>query len=81
MNYTEALEFVHSIPKFRRPLGNANLRRLLECLGSPQERLKFIHIAGTNGKGSTAAMIACEESRDIKSDFLPHRILRYLMKE
>jgi dihydrofolate synthase/folylpolyglutamate synthase len=58
MNYTEALEFVHSIPKFRRPLGNANLRRLLECLGSPQERLKFIHIAGTNGKGSTAAMIA-----------------------
>ena len=58
MNYTRALEFVHSIPKFQRPLGNANLRRLLECLGSPQESLEFIHIAGTNGKGSTAAMIA-----------------------
>lgn len=58
MNYIKALEYIHSIPKFRRPLGNANLRRLLECLGSPQERLKFIHIAGTNGKGSTAAMIA-----------------------
>lgn len=58
MNYNDALKFVHSIPKFRRPFGNANLRRLLECLGVPQERLKFIHIAGTNGKGSTAAMVA-----------------------
>ncbi len=58
MRYKEALEYVHSIPKFKKPLGNVNLRRLLECLGSPQDKLKFIHIAGTNGKGSTAAMIA-----------------------
>lgn len=58
MKYKKALEFVHSIPKFRRPLGNANLRRLLECLEDPQDKLRFIHIAGTNGKGSTAAMIA-----------------------
>ena len=58
MNYTESLNFIHSIPKFRRPLGNANLARLLEVLGNPQKKLKFIHIAGTNGKGSTAAMTA-----------------------
>lgn len=58
MKCREALEYVHSIPKFRRPLGNANLRRLLMCLGNPQEKLKFVHIAGTNGKGSTAVMIA-----------------------
>lgn len=58
MKYLEALEYVHSIPKFKKPLGNANLRRLLEALGSPQEKLKFVHVAGTNGKGSTAAMIA-----------------------
>ena len=58
MNYTETLDFIHSIPKFRRPLGNANLARLLEILGNPQKKLKFIHIAGTNGKGSTAAMTA-----------------------
>ena len=58
MNYTEALNFIHTIPKFRRPLGNANLARLLEILGNPQKKLKFIHIAGTNGKGSTAAMTA-----------------------
>lgn len=58
MNYTESLNFIHSIPKFRRPLGNANLSRLLKVLGNPQKKLKFIHIAGTNGKGSTAAMTA-----------------------
>lgn len=58
MNYTEALNFIHSIPKFRRPLGNTNLARLLEILGNPQTKLRFIHIAGTNGKGSTAAMTA-----------------------
>lgn len=58
MNYTETINFIHSIPKFRRPLGNANLSKLLELLGNPQKNLQFIHIAGTNGKGSTAAMTA-----------------------
>ncbi|MCC8161306.1 MAG: bifunctional folylpolyglutamate synthase/dihydrofolate synthase [Oscillospiraceae bacterium] len=58
MNYTETLNFIHSIPKFRRPLGNEKLSRLLDALGAPQKKLKFIHIAGTNGKGSTAAMTA-----------------------
>lgn len=58
MKCQEALNYVHSIPKFLRPLGNENLRRLLECLGDPQEKLKFVHIAGTNGKGSTAVMVA-----------------------
>ena len=58
MNYTQSLEFIHSIPKFRRPLGNANLAKLLGFLGNPQRNLKFIHIAGTNGKGSVSAMTA-----------------------
>lgn len=58
MNYTDALEFIHQIPKFRRPLGNANLKVLLGALNNPQDKLKFIHIAGTNGKGSTAAITA-----------------------
>lgn len=58
MNCEEALEYIHSIPKFKRPLGNAQLERLLEALGNPQEKLEFIHIAGTNGKGSCAAMTA-----------------------
>lgn len=58
MNYEEALNYIHQIPKFRRPLGNENLARLLGLLGNPQKKLRFIHIAGTNGKGSTAAMTA-----------------------
>ena len=58
MTYEEALLYIHGIPKFRRPLGNAQLERLLHILGNPQDRLKFIHIAGTNGKGSCAAMTA-----------------------
>lgn len=58
MNYEETLNCIHSIPKFRRPLGNENLAKLLELLGNPQKKLKFIHIAGTNGKGSAAAMTA-----------------------
>ena len=58
MNYEQSIDYIHSIPKFRRPLGNANLEKLLTHLGNPQKKLKFIHIAGTNGKGSTAAMTA-----------------------
>ena len=58
MNYEQSIDYIHSIPKFRRPLGNANLEKLLTQLDNPQKKLKFIHIAGTNGKGSTAAMTA-----------------------
>ena len=58
MNYTEAIEFIHSIPKFVRPLGNANLGALLNLIGNPHKDLKFIHVAGTNGKGSVCAMSA-----------------------
>lgn len=57
MNYQEAVAYIHARPKFSRVLGNDMLRKLLERLGSPQKQLKCIHIAGTNGKGSTAAMI------------------------
>lgn len=58
MKYEEALDYIHKIPKFRRPLGNANLARLLDALGNPQNGLRFIHVAGTNGKGSVSAMTA-----------------------
>lgn len=58
MNYKETIEYIHEIPKFRRPLGNAQLERLLDAAGNPQDKLKYIHLAGTNGKGSTAAMLS-----------------------
>lgn len=58
MDYKETIAYIHAMPKFSRKLGNTMLRRLLECLGNPQDELRFIHIAGTNGKGSVAAMLA-----------------------
>ncbi|MCH5213168.1 MAG: bifunctional folylpolyglutamate synthase/dihydrofolate synthase [Oscillospiraceae bacterium] len=58
MNYSEAIEYIHLIPKFIRPLGNENLGKLLDIMGNPQKRLKFVHVAGTNGKGSVCAMTA-----------------------
>ncbi len=58
MNYTESIEYIHTIPRFVRPLGNENLERLLEALGLPQNQLKFVHVAGTNGKGSVCAMLS-----------------------
>ena len=58
MNYIEAIEYIHSIPKFIRPLGNENLGRLLDVMGNPHKKLKFVHVAGTNGKGSVCAMMA-----------------------
>ncbi len=58
MNYKETLEYIHSIPKFNRILGNALLEKLLNKMGNPQDNLKFIHIGGTNGKGSTCTMVS-----------------------
>lgn len=58
MKYTDALNYIHSTPKFQRILGNDLLKKLLSALNNPEKSLKFIHIAGTNGKGSTAAMTA-----------------------
>ena len=80
MNYEQSIDYIHSIPKFRRPLGNANLEKLLTHLDNPQKKLKFIHIAGTNGKGSTAAMTAeILKKAVLKQDFLHLRILKYSM--
>ena len=58
MNYTEALEYIHSVSwKGSRP-GLERTEELLRLMGNPEKKLKFIHIAGTNGKGSTASMSA-----------------------
>ena len=58
MNYAEALEYIHGINRFAKKDGLENMRRLMRELGDPQDRLRFVHIAGTNGKGSAAAMTA-----------------------
>jgi len=51
-----AEEFILSLPKLSYPLGNESLKKLLCLLQNPEKNLKFIHIAGTNGKGSCAVM-------------------------
>lgn len=57
MNYNEALEYIHGTKKFGSKLGLENIKMLLKLLGDPHKGLKVIHIAGTNGKGSTASFI------------------------
>jgi dihydrofolate synthase/folylpolyglutamate synthase len=57
VNYEEALEYIHGISwTFCKP-GLERIAALCKALGDPQKKLKFIHIAGTNGKGSTSAML------------------------
>ncbi len=57
MTYEQALEYIHSVTwKGSRP-GLSRITELLERLGNPQNALRFIHIAGTNGKGSNSAML------------------------
>ncbi|MFZ7132739.1 MAG: bifunctional folylpolyglutamate synthase/dihydrofolate synthase [Eubacteriales bacterium] len=58
MTYVEAIEFIHGTYTFGIKLGLDNIGKLLEIMGDPQDTLKFVHIAGTNGKGSTSNMIS-----------------------
>lgn len=57
LSYNQALDFIHGLNKFGTKLGLHNITKLLELLGNPHEGIKVIHVAGTNGKGSTCAMI------------------------
>ena len=57
MNYEEALQYISDTYKFGSKLGLENIKKLTELLGNPQNKYKIIHIAGTNGKGSTSNMI------------------------
>ena len=58
MNYQESEAFIHSFHRFTKEPGLNGIRTLLALLGEPQKKLRFIHIAGTNGKGSTTVMCA-----------------------
>jgi len=57
LNYEEALKYIKSTQKFGSILGLERIAKLMELLGNPQKRLKFVHVAGTNGKGSTVAFM------------------------
>lgn len=58
MNYNEAIDFIQNRLRLGTKLGLETTTELLRRVGNPHKKLKFIHIAGTNGKGSTSAFIA-----------------------
>jgi len=55
--YAAALEFLYGLQMFGANFGLENTLKLAALAGNPQEKLRFIHVAGTNGKGSTCAML------------------------
>jgi len=58
MQYQDAINTLYSIRLFGTKLGLANTRHLLEALGHPERQYTVVHVAGTNGKGSVAALVA-----------------------
>ncbi len=58
MTGNEAIEYIHSMVWNRKATGYEHAKNLLEQMGNPEKKLKYIHIGGTNGKGSTASMLA-----------------------
>ena len=57
MDYKECMKYIHDLGKFGMNFGLERTERILELLGNPHKQLKLIHVAGTNGKGSTTSMI------------------------
>jgi len=57
MTYEEALAYIHGAHKFGKKQGLQNIGKLMSLMGDPQKKLNFVHVAGTNGKGSTSAFI------------------------
>lgn len=58
MNYTETLNYIWSIKKFADKVDLKTMEVMMQALGNPQQTLKIIHVAGTNGKGSVCNYIA-----------------------
>src|SRR5437588_2324869 len=60
MNYPDSVRFLYSLGNeiHTAKLGLERITVLLEALGNPQQACRMVHVAGTNGKGSTSAMIA-----------------------
>jgi dihydrofolate synthase/folylpolyglutamate synthase len=57
MKYSEAVQYLYGLRRFGAKLGLDNTFALAGLFGNPQNKLRFIHVAGTNGKGSTCAML------------------------
>ncbi len=58
MHYDEAIAYIHGIYKRGKKDGLKRIAELLALMGNPQDALKFVHVAGTNGKGSVCVMLS-----------------------
>ena len=58
MTYQECVDYILSIPLFAPKLGTDNLLKILDVMGHPENSYQIIHVAGTNGKGSTCSFLA-----------------------
>ncbi|MDO4345693.1 MAG: folylpolyglutamate synthase/dihydrofolate synthase family protein [Eubacteriales bacterium] len=58
MTYEEAVDYIESVPKFTKKNAPENTVELMERLGRPERKMKLVHVAGTNGKGSVCSFIA-----------------------
>ncbi len=58
MDYEESLSYIANFPRFKKEPSLNEMKLLLKELGNPEEKLKTINVAGTNGKGSTVAMLS-----------------------
>lgn len=59
MNIYDAMKYINSFSKLGKAVTDlSRFKRIMDALGNPQDSLKFVHVAGTNGKGSTVRMIA-----------------------
>ena len=58
MNYEQAMEYIHAVQWAGHKPGLTRTRTLLAALGDPHKKLQFVHVAGTNGKGTCATLVA-----------------------
>ena len=58
MNYSQSIDFVNNLGEFSYNFNLDRIKKFLDRLGNPQDKLKIIHVAGTNGKGSVCAYIS-----------------------
>lgn len=58
MTYQECVDYILSVPLFATKLGTDNLNRILDIMGHPEKGYPVVHVAGTNGKGSTCSFLA-----------------------
>lgn len=79
LTYTEALDYIHSLKKFGSKLELNSIKKLLELMGNPEKNLNFIHIAGTNGKGSTTVFCAniLSEAGYVTGTFISPHVLDF----